>query len=286
MAAGFLMTPPSGMSYSDWSPAEAVREAKVAGYDFVKVYQPDRETYFCLLRAAAEHGISAEGHVPYEVGVDEAADSGLAIIEHMTSSVLAACVSDPPDDPQSPTKSPRRAAFEQKMNVFTFPLRITPECRRHATTLARNRTANVPTLSTLSPTSSDPRIKDMQAAEAAALKILDSAGVVVLAGTDYIVRHRRPGESLHEELEMLAAALSPLKALQAATVNAATVTGVPAVGSIAEGGPASMILLAGDPLIDIRNTRRIDGVIQRGRYYDRVARNRLIQGTGAAARSP
>jgi imidazolonepropionase-like amidohydrolase len=56
---------------------------------------------------------------------------------------------------------------------------------------------------------------------------------------------------------MFAAALSPLKALQAATVNAAAVSGVAEeVGSIAVGGPANMILLDANPLMDIRYTRQ------------------------------
>ena len=41
------------------------------------------------------------------------------------------------------------------------------------------------------------------------------------------------------------------------------------MGSVKVGGVADLVLLDANPLADIRNTTRIDAVVQRGRVYDR-----------------
>lgn len=51
---------------------------------------------------------------------------------------------------------------------------------------------------------------------------LQAAGVTILAGAD-VAGDRIPGFGLHDELDALAMAAPPLQALQAATLNPATV---------------------------------------------------------------
>jgi len=69
---------------------------------------------------------------------------------------------------------------------------------------------------------------------------------------------------------MVAAGLSPREALEAATLAPARLLGWDAVmGSVAAGKIADLILLEGNPLQDIGNTRRIAGVFAQGRYYSR-----------------
>jgi len=86
---------------------------------------------------------------------------------------------------------------------------------------------------------------------------------------------------LHGEIaEVVTAGLTPSEALVAATSTAAGVLGIDGdVGTIAVGKIADLVLLDADPLIDIRNTRRIWRVIQGGRVVDRDAlRSVAIQG--------
>jgi imidazolonepropionase-like amidohydrolase len=72
--------------------------------------------------------------------------------------------------------------------------------------------------------------------------------------------------------ERVKAGLSPAQALEAATlVNARFLGAEGDIGSIDEGKVADLLLLDGDPLADIRNTRRIHAVIQGGRLVDREA---------------
>jgi hypothetical protein len=112
-------------------------------------------------------------------------------------------------------------------------------------------------------------------------KRMHAAGVPVLAGTDMSdeVRWQLPGYSLHDELLLLAeAGLSPSDAIRAATAEPARVFGVPDSGTLEPGKIAVMVLLGADPLEDIRNTRRIVGVVVRGTYLDRVELDEMLAG--------
>ena len=90
----------------------------------------------------------------------------------------------------------------------------------------------------------------------------------VLAGTDAPLATPR----LHEELELLVAAgMTPLQALQAATVNPARFFGRTGdLGSVSRGRIANLVILDANPLTDIRNTRRVSGVLLRGRFSTRT----------------
>jgi imidazolonepropionase-like amidohydrolase len=89
------------------------------------------------------------------------------------------------------------------------------------------------------------------------------AGIPILAGTDAnatpgVPFSPRHGESLHQELELLVdAGLSTLDALRAATSLPARYFGLDDRGVVAPGHRADLILIEGDPLADIRNTRNI-----------------------------
>lgn len=97
---------------------------------------------------------------------------------------------------------------------------------------------------------------------------LHERGVPIGAGTDTPIGLAIPGYSLHTELELLVrSGLAPLEALRAATETAARFFGLEQeTGSIAPGMAADLVLLAADPLADIRNTRRIDAVMVGGRW--------------------
>ena len=75
-----------------------------------------------------------------------------------------------------------------------------------------------------------------------------------------------PGASLHRELELyVAGGLTPAQALKSATSDAADLLGIAArTGTIQLGKDADLVLLSGDPLADIRATRRILNVVRGG----------------------
>ncbi|MDT7552883.1 MAG: hypothetical protein QOI16_1419 [Pseudonocardiales bacterium] len=100
----------------------------------------------------------------------------------------------------------------------------------------------------------------------ATVATLHAAGMPILAGTDANATPAAPaspvfGESLHDELGLLVdAGLTPSHALDAATSLAAEHFGLPDRGRIAPGLRADLVLLDGDPTVDIAATRTIRGV--------------------------
>ena len=100
----------------------------------------------------------------------------------------------------------------------------------------------------------------------ASVAVLHEAGVPILAGTDANDAAGTParvphGESLHRELELLVdAGLSTLEALLAATALPARFFGLADRGAIEPGLRADLILVEGDPLLDIRATRAISRI--------------------------
>jgi imidazolonepropionase-like amidohydrolase len=116
---------------------------------------------------------------------------------------------------------------------------------------------------------------------------MQRAGVKILAGTDSPPQpYMFPGFSLHDELALLVAAgLTPLQALQTATLNAAEFVRMSRVaGSIARGKNADLVLLVRNPLDDIHNTQRIEAVVFAGRYMPRAVLDDLLAKTAAASR--
>ena len=93
------------------------------------------------------------------------------------------------------------------------------------------------------------------------LKTLADAGVRIAMGTDTGPPGRFQGYFEHLELErMVTAGLTPRQALAAATGVAAECMGAAAIGTLEEGNGADFLVLTGNPLDDIRNTRTIESV--------------------------
>ena len=104
---------------------------------------------------------------------------------------------------------------------------------------------------------------------------MQHSGVRLLAASDFAWPDLtiRPGISLHDELELLVeAGLTPMQALQAATLNAARALDVAdQMGTIERGKRADLVLLDADPLADITNTRKIHAVVVGGRLIEKTA---------------
>ena len=102
---------------------------------------------------------------------------------------------------------------------------------------------------------------------------MHKAGVEFIAGTDVLNPYCFPGFSLHDELAILVeAGLSPIEALQTATLNPARFLGVEKdIGTVANGKIADLVLLDANPLDDIRNTTKINSVVVSGRLLDKTA---------------
>ncbi|HEY6770749.1 MAG TPA: amidohydrolase family protein, partial [Candidatus Sulfotelmatobacter sp.] len=118
--------------------------------------------------------------------------------------------------------------------------------------------------------------------------VLHRAGIPIVAGTDQTV----PGHSLHREIELyVQAGFTPMEAIQAASLVPARVMGLEKeVGSVEVGKRADLVVIEGDPLADIRNTRNVELTIVDGKMYNSSELWRSVgfkpwRETGAAAGS-
>jgi len=115
----------------------------------------------------------------------------------------------------------------------------------------------------------DNPVGSIQVARAGVARLAE-AGVPILAGTDAPFPGMAHGVSLHGELQALVeAGLPPRRALAAATTLPALHLGLPDRGRIAEGHRADLMLVRGDPTIDIAATRDILRLWKAGRPVER-----------------
>jgi imidazolonepropionase-like amidohydrolase len=94
---------------------------------------------------------------------------------------------------------------------------------------------------------------------------LNAAGARITLGTD----GNRPWGPHEEMADMVAAGMTPMQVIVAATRNSAEFLRMSDAGTLEAGKSADFIVLDADPLDDITNTRRISTVVLRGETVDR-----------------
>ncbi|MGA9246700.1 MAG: amidohydrolase family protein [Candidatus Acidiferrales bacterium] len=129
------------------------------------------------------------------------------------------------------------------------------------------------------------RSKKVFSKDAEIVGAMQRAGVKILAGTDTLNPYCFPGFSLHDELGLLVkAGLSPMEALQAATLNPARFMGKEKdFGTVETGKIADLVLLDANPLNDIANTKRIDAVVLGGKLFPRASLDGMLAKVEALA---
>jgi hypothetical protein len=277
------------------------------GADFLKIYSElPREAYFAVAEAARARGLAVAGHRPLSVSLEELLAAGQRSVEHPRV-FLFECYSNGAQFRALPDPL---AAYDQALRK-RLAVEHDDECRKELIdALATSDTWWVPTLQVMRMSAlasdaefrSDPRLDfipfliregmwmpdaDRAASETTGENVhgllyrmatkhvaeAHAAGVKILLGTDAGDTYIFPGFSVHDELAaFVAAGISPSAAISSATIDAAAFAGLDAnYGSIEVGKTADMILLDADPLSDIRNTQRIQGLFFNGKFYDRSA---------------
>ncbi len=100
------------------------------------------------------------------------------------------------------------------------------------------------------------------------VRLFHREGGLVAAGSDAPNQLLAPGASLHDEMALLVdAGLSPRDALLAATANGARLVEADSIGVLRPGAVADFVVLSGNPLEDIANTREIFMVVFKGSSY-------------------
>jgi len=117
-------------------------------------------------------------------------------------------------------------------------------------------------------------------------KALSDAGVPLLVGSDNLGFHIA-GFSLHEEMQQMQnAGMTAYQVLKAATSDSARYLGRQAVaGTLEVGKNAEFVLLSANPLQQISNTKRIEAVMHKGRWFDRATLDQLLAEALAARKT-
>lgn len=84
---------------------------------------------------------------------------------------------------------------------------------------------------------------------------------------------------------LVKAGLTPLEALQTATLNPARfLNPTSSLGTVEKGKIADLVLLEANPLTDIGNTRKIAGVVLNGKYLPPESLQKMLADVEAIAR--
>lgn len=293
----------------------AVQSVRALGVDFVKVYEGiPLDAYLTLAAAAREAGLPLAGHVPAgTVGLLDAFRAGHRSVEHIRDALLLCFTDDPQelarffaDDGWSPDDVAwGRSTFAQcpavidalrKHDVWLTPTLVVERAKvavDEASFVDDPRRARLP-LSVRDAFAAYVRAKREQPpAERASERLwwrtqqqlvrrMSGGGAKILAGTDAACQGGLPGFSLHSELALLVeAGLSPLAALQSATLNPARYFAAEESSRlVAPAARADLLLLDANPLEDIANTRRIHALVLGGKLLLRADLDRLLDGGG------
>lgn len=278
---------PGSVKITDAATArQFVRDFKAAGYEAIKFIDTiSGEVFFAIAEESKNQGIPFGGHIPDAVTTAEASNAGMRFNEHLwnvnvdcsdadslaeASALFATFIKN--DTWQCPTFSVNRA-----MLLFGDPILYNAQRMEYIPLNLRNYWKNpgVPI-----PASEEERREHERwyRGKFDITREMHKAGVRLLAGTDTPNPYCYPGFSLHDELKwMVESGLTPLEALQTATLNPAEFLGrTQNMGTVATGKIADLVLLNANPLEDIAHTTDIQAVILNGRYFDRNALDAML----------
>jgi imidazolonepropionase-like amidohydrolase len=259
-----------------------------AGFQQMKIYSSVKlEEVKAVADEAHRFGMTVTGHVPEGLTAYQVIDAGQDQINHITFIADIMHAPFPPDmsrvdrakamanlDFESPEAKKALAFLKEHhtvvdptMAVFEFftvstakpPASFEPGVNKVAPELAEQLTDVEP------PTENSALGEQVFEKRLAIVGALHRAGITVVAGTDQTV----PGYSLHREMELyVQAGFTPMEAIQAATIVPARVMGLEKeLGTVEKGKRGDLILIDGNPLDDIRNTRNVEYVITNGTMY-------------------
>jgi imidazolonepropionase-like amidohydrolase len=255
-----------------------VRRYHAAGLEQIKIYSSvSAEALAAITAEAHALGMTVTGHVPRGLDGYQGVAAGMDQVNHVR--FILQMMRAPGDSTPLALDAPeaRRAiAFLAEHRIVVDPTLALFELNAHP--IDQPVSAFEPGVDKVAPelrqalthTGAEPaRAEAAQRQYRTLLQIvgaLHQAGVPIVAGTDLAV----PGHSLHRELELyVEAGFTPMAAIQSATLQAARAMGLEhESGTVRPGLRADVLVVDGDPLARISDTRNVRLVIANGRPFE------------------
>jgi len=302
----FYVGAPSINGSSAPTPAAAealVRAHAEAGYDLQKIHPGvSRETWDRMVEVAAEFGLTYGGHVPADVGLVHAIETGMSTVDHLDGYVQAVAS----DDVVAQVNTGQDISLEGLVSgvdeakiseivrltvehdVYVVPtmylwenlygapdaeaflrlpeMRYVSEAQKNAW---RRQAAGGPR--------EDPAaVRAFLDLRSRILKELADAGAPIMMGTDSPQLFNVPGFALHREIAVMSeAGMTNQQILESGTVAVGNYVRDHLkiddhFGTIAPGQRADLVLLQSNPLEDLANLTDRAGVMVRGRWISRA----------------
>ncbi len=271
----------------------AVDRYHAAGFEQIKLY-----TYLTadVVKAIADEahrlGMTVTGHVPQALTTAAGIEAGMDQINHLN--YVTSMLRPPnPDrgagaggggaiDLQSPTAQ-QAIKFLLDHHTVVDPTASWGEMGSHSREVDL---ASFEPGILMAPAILDAKFRGMESASTAdqmharmaqtlaVIGALHRAGVTIVPGSDTGL----VGHGLHREIELyVQAGMTPLEAIQSATIVSARAMGLDRdSGTVEAGKRADLILVDGDPLKDITALRHVTSVVTNGRMYDAAALWRAV----------
>jgi imidazolonepropionase-like amidohydrolase len=269
---------------------QAVRSAKAEGYEFIKLYSDlNIETFKAIIDEAKIQGLKTIGHIPdaFQGKLKEAFVPHFGMVAH-AEELAKHCVD------YSEQEAQRFAQLLKENDTWLSPtlttmvwiasqVRSLDELRASPTLqyvhpLFQSKWLVANKYNKMSNPETIAKFEKLVQFHVLLVKACKAAGVPIVVGTDAGTSGVVQGFSVHDEIDLLVACgLTPEEVLTSATRLPATWLGIDSqVGTVEVGKKADLILLEGNPLIDIKNTRKIAGVFINGQWLEKATINATL----------